>query len=66
MAVFDQLPREVREAIASSPVNHERSFDVILAMHRRGVPPAALALAIERASEKKVAEHRARIDDAGG
>lgn len=63
MAVFDDLPQELRQAIASSPLNHERSFELMLSLHRKGVATEKLVAAIALADRKKVAEHRARIDN---
>lgn len=42
MVEFDDLPREVREALASSDQPSDQMIDVLCAMHRGGFPPDAM------------------------
>ena len=42
MVEFDDLPREVREALSSADQPSDQMIDVLCTMHRSGFPSAAL------------------------
>lgn len=52
MVEFDDLPREVREALSSADQPSEQMIDVLCTMHRSGFPVEALLKVIAASNAK--------------
>jgi len=52
MGDFDDLPREVREALSSADAPSDQMIDVLCAMHRGGFPVEAMMKVIAASNAK--------------